>query len=258
VKRTENFIEINKLSKSYANGESDLQVLRNVSLDVKDGEFLAICGRSGIGKSTLLRMVAGLIAPSSGSIRLGGQLVTEPPDSMGFVTQDYSRSLLPWFSVEKNVALPLKRSKTAKMDKKARVDSVLAAVGLSDFAKFYPWQLSGGMQQRVAIARALVLDPKLLLLDEPFASVDAQIRLELEDLIADLVRQKQITTIIVTHDIDEAIYLSDRVILLSDHPASIGKIFPINLKRPRSQIETRSDPKFIKIRTQLYSALRDK
>ncbi len=258
MKRTENFIEINKLSKSYANGESDLQVLRNVSLDVKDGEFLAICGRSGIGKSTLLRMVAGLIAPSSGSIRLGGQLVTEPPDSMGFVTQDYSRSLLPWFSVEKNVALPLKRSKTAKMDKKARVDSVLAAVGLSDFAKFYPWQLSGGMQQRVAIARALVLDPKLLLLDEPFASVDAQIRLELEDLIADLVRQKQITTIIVTHDIDEAIYLSDRVILLSDHPASIGKIFPINLKRPRSQIETRSDPKFIKIRTQLYSALRDK
>jgi len=258
VKRTENFIEINKLSKSYANGKSDLQVLKNVSLDVKDGEFLAICGRSGIGKSTLLRMVAGLIAPSSGSIRLGGQLVTEPPDSMGFVTQDYSRSLLPWFSVEKNVARPLKRSKTSKMDKKARVDSVLAAVGLSDFAKFYPWQLSGGMQQRVAIARALVLDPKLLLLDEPFASVDAQIRLELEDLIADLVRQKQITTIIVTHDIDEAIYLSDRVILLSDHPASIGKIFPINLKRPRSQIETRSDPKFIKIRTQLYSALRGK
>ncbi len=258
MKRTENFIEINKLSKSYANGESVLQVLRNVSLDVKDGEFLAICGRSGIGKSTLLRMVAGLISPSSGSIRLGGQLVTEPPDSMGFVTQDYSRSLLPWFSVEKNVALPLKRSKTSKMDKKNRVDSVLAAVGLSDFAKFYPWQLSGGMQQRVAIARALVLDPKLLLLDEPFASVDAQIRLELEDLIADLVRQKHITTIIVTHDIDEAIYLSDRVVLLSNHPASIGKIFPINLKRPRNQIETRSDSKFIKIRTKLYSALRDK
>jgi len=258
MKRTENFIEINKLSKSYANGESELQVLSNVSLDVKDGEFLAICGRSGIGKSTLLRMVAGLISPSSGSIRLGGQLVTEPPDSMGFVTQDYSRSLLPWFSVEKNVALPFKRSKISKAEKKTRVESVLSAVGLSDFAKFYPWQLSGGMQQRVAIARALVLNPKLLLLDEPFASVDAQIRLELEDLIADLVRQKQITTIIVTHDIDEAIYLSDRVVLLSDHPASIGKIIPVNLKRPRSQIETRSDPKFIKIRTQLYSALRKK
>lgn len=256
--RTKNFIELKKLSKSYTNGKSELQVLNNVSLEVKDGEFLAICGRSGIGKSTLLRMVAGLISPTSGSVNIEGSLVTEPPESMGFVTQDYSRSLLPWFSVEKNVALPFKRSKISKVEKKTRVDSVLAAVGLSDFAKFYPWQLSGGMQQRVAIARALVLDPKLLLLDEPFASVDAQIRLELEDLIADLVMQKQITTIIVTHDIDEAIYLSDRVVLLSDHPASIGKIFPINLKRPRSQIVTRSDPKFIKIRTQLYSALRKK
>ena len=256
--RTKNFIELKKLSKSYTNGKSELQVLNNVSLEVKDGEFLAICGRSGIGKSTLLRMVAGLISPTSGSVNIEGSLVTEPPESMGFVTQDYSRSLLPWFSVEKNVALPFKRSKISKVEKKTRVDSVLAAVGLSDFAKFYPWQLSGGMQQRVAIARALVLDPKLLLLDEPFASVDAQIRLELEDLIADLVMQKQITTIIVTHDIDEAIYLSDRVVLLSDHPASIGKIFPITLKRPRSQIVTRSDPKFIKIRTQLYSALRKK
>ena len=258
MKKTKSFIELNKLSKSYANGKSELLVLNDVSLEVKDGEFLAICGRSGIGKSTLLRIVAGLIAPTSGWVKIEGGLVTEPPESMGFVTQDYSRSLLPWFSVEKNVALPFKRSNISKAEKKTRVESVLSAVGLSDFAKFYPWQLSGGMQQRVAIARALVLNPKLLLLDEPFASVDAQIRLELEDLIADLVSQKQITTIIVTHDIDEAIYLSDRVVLLSDHPASIGKIIPVNLKRPRSQIETRSDPKFIKIRTQLYSALRKK
>jgi NitT/TauT family transport system ATP-binding protein len=256
MKRTKSFIELNKLSKSYANGKSELLVLNDVSLEVKDGEFLAICGRSGIGKSTLLRMVAGLITPTSGSAMIEGRIVEEPPESMGFVTQDYSRSLLPWFSVEKNVALPFKGSKISKFEKKTRVDSVLAAVGLSEFAKFYPWQLSGGMQQRVAIARALVLEPKLLLLDEPFASVDAQIRLELEDLIADLVLQKQITTIIVTHDIDEAIYLSDRVVLLSNHPASIGKIFSVNLKRPRSQIETRSDPKFIKIRTQLYSALK--
>lgn len=255
--KAEKFIEIKKLSKNYSNDGVELSVLKDISLDVGSGEFIAICGRSGVGKSTLLRMVAGLFSPSSGTIKINGKLVVDPPDSMGFVTQDYSRSLLPWYSVEKNVALPFKNSKISIIDRKAQVGAVLEAVGLADFAKFFPWQLSGGMQQRVAIARALVLDPKLLLLDEPFASVDSQIRLELEDLIANLVMQKKITTIIVTHDIDEAIYLADKVILLSQHPATISKVVPVSLKRPRNQIITRSDPKFIKMRTQLYSAIKD-
>lgn len=251
-------IEILNLSKSFENSGSELKVLKNISLDVSSGEFIAICGRSGVGKSTLIRMIAGLVKPSSGTVAIDGDLVVNPPNSMGFVTQDYSRSLLPWFSVEKNVALPFKAKNFSKLEKKRKVEEVLEAVGLADFAKFYPWQLSGGMQQRVAIARALVLDPKLLLLDEPFASVDAQIRLELEDLIANIVLHKKITTIIVTHDIDEAIYLADRVILISDSPASVSKIIQVKLARPRSQTETRSDPIFVKMRTQLYASLRGK
>ena len=256
MRRSENHIRIKNLSKNFENRGIELKVLENITLDIQSGELIAICGRSGVGKSTLIRMIAGLINPTSGTIKIEGQVVFEPPDSMGFVTQDYSRSLLPWFSVEKNIALPFKANKISKSEKRAKVEAVLDVVGLSDFGSFYPWQLSGGMQQRVAIARALVLEPKLLLLDEPFASVDAQTKLELEDLIADIVFQKRITTIIVTHDIDEAIYLADRVLLLSDSPASISKVLQVTLKRPRNQVETRSDPKFIKMRTQLYAALK--
>ena len=252
------YIEIKRLRKSYQNQGIELEVIKDVSLEILDGEFIAICGRSGVGKSTLLRMIAGLVSPTSGTIKISGKAVLNPPDSMGFVTQDYSRSLLPWYSVEKNVALPFKSRLISKNDMQSKVAEVLDSVGLSEFAKYYPWQLSGGMQQRVAIARALVLDPKLLLLDEPFASVDYQIRLELEDLIANLVRQKKITTVIVTHDIDEAIYLSDKVILLSDQPARINQIIDVNLKHPRNQIATRSDSRFIKLRATLYGALKDR
>ena len=258
MKDNRRYLEILNLSKNFENNGAQLKVLENISIDVNSGEFIAICGRSGVGKSTLIRMIAGLVNPSSGTVVIDGELVVNPPNSMGFVTQDYSRSLLPWFSVEKNIALPFITKNISKSERIKKVDEVLKSVGLADFAKFYPWQLSGGMQQRVAIARALVLDPKLLLLDEPFASVDAQIRLELEDLIARIVFEKKITTIIVTHDIDEAIYLADRVILLSDSPASVSKVIQVKLARTRSQTETRSDPKFVKLRTQLYASLRGK
>ena len=187
MKDNRRYLEILNLSKNFENNGAQLKVLENISIVVNSGEFIAICGRSGVGKSTLIRMIAGLVNPSSGTVVIDGELVVNPPNSMGFVTQDYSRSLLPWFSVEKNIALPFITKNISKSERIKKVDEVLKSVGLADFAKYYPWQLSGGMQQRVAIARALVLDPKLLLLDEPFASVDAQIRLELEDLIARIV-----------------------------------------------------------------------
>jgi NitT/TauT family transport system ATP-binding protein len=175
---------------------------------------------------------------------------------MGFVTQDYSRSLLPWFSVEKNVALPFRGKNIDKEKRRKAVQEILESVGLTQFAKYYPWQLSGGMQQKVAIARALILSPRLLLLDEPFASVDAQLRLELEDLVATLVSKKKITTIIVTHDMDEAIYMADRVILLSGSPAKIKKIYVVSLEKPRNQIVTRENSTFLKLRNELYEDLK--
>lgn len=246
-------ISVRKVSKTFDN---ENQVLSDISFEVASGEVLAICGLSGVGKSTLLRIISGLIAPTSGGVRINKSLVTEPSDQMGFVTQDYSRSLFPWLTVGKNVALPFKGHNISKAERNLRVQEALASVGLEGKSGAYPWQLSGGMQQRVAIARALIMKPRLLILDEPFASVDAYVRLELEDLVADLVEKNQVTTIIVTHDIDEAIYLADRVIALSNSPATVTMELAIKLKRPRVQMATRSDPKFLKLRDTLYKGLR--
>jgi len=249
-------VTASKLTKSYTNSIKELSVLEDISLNIHSGEVVAICGRSGIGKSTLLRIIAGLIPATSGILKIGGNDVVEPTLEMGFVTQDYSRSLLPWFSVEKNVALPFRGKNIDKEKRRKAVQEILESVGLTQFAKYYPWQLSGGMQQKVAIARALILSPRLLLLDEPFASVDAQLRLELEDLVATLVSKKKITTIIVTHDMDEAIYMADRVILLSGSPAKIKKIYVVSLKKPRNQIVTRENSTFLKLRNELYEDLK--
>ena len=246
-------ISVRKVSKDFG---IDSKVLSNISFDVASGEIVAICGLSGVGKSTLLRIVSGLIAPTKGEVRIDGKVVTKPSIEMGFVTQDYSRSLFPWLNVGKNVALPFKGHDISKSERNLRVQEALASVGLEGKSNSYPWQLSGGMQQRVAIARALIMKPRLLILDEPFASVDAYVRLELEDLVADLVEKSQVTTIIVTHDIDEAIYLADRVIALSDSPATVTMELAIKLKRPRTQMITRSDPKFLKLRETHYKGLR--
>ena len=246
-------ISVRKVSKDFG---IESKVLSNISFDVASGEIVAICGLSGVGKSTLLRIVSGLIAPTKGDVRIDGKVVTKPSSEMGFVTQDYSRSLFPWLTVGKNVALPFKGHNISKAERNLRVHEALASVGLEGKSGAYPWQLSGGMQQRVAIARALIMKPRLLILDEPFASVDAYVRLELEDLVADLVEKNQVTTIIVTHDIDEAIYLADRVIALSNSPATVTMELAIKLKRPRVQMATRSDPKFLKLRDTLYKGLR--
>lgn len=249
-------ISVQSISKGYLDRDGYQLVLDDISFDVSRGEVLAICGLSGVGKSTLLRLIAGLVELTQGQILVNGEQVTSPPEKMGFVTQDFSRSLLPWLNVEDNVALPLRGRKIEKVERAKRSDEVLSAVGLADVASYYPWQLSGGMQQRVALARAIIVRPNLLLLDEPFASVDAHIRLELEDLVASLVQDFKITTILVTHDVDEAIYLADRVLVLSSSPARIKMQLQVDLSRPRDQLVTRSSNQFITLRRELYLSLR--
>ncbi len=251
-------ISVKEISKSFAHANAAVQVLERISFDVAPGEIIAVCGLSGVGKSTLLRIIAGLIPASSGEVVIDGASISKPPARLGFVTQDYSRSLFPWLTVERNVALPLKKyADSTKAQKSAKLAQALASVGLETAAKLFPWQLSGGMQQRAAIARALVTDPQLLLLDEPFASVDAHVRLELEDLVAGLVQTSGVTTILVTHDVDEAVYLADRVITLTGTPATVGMALNIQLTRPRTQTATRAEKAFSELRNSLYLGLRD-
>ena len=245
-----------ELGISFTTNKVPREIFRNIHFNVLPGEFVSICGLSGVGKSTFVRVLAGLIRPTSGSVYLDGELVTTPPKSMSFVSQDYSRSLFPWLTVSKNVALPFRGKDIAKKEIQIRVAKVLSEVGLSDFSDSYPWQLSGGMQQRVAIARALVTRPRLLLLDEPFASVDAHTRFELEDLVLNLVHEINATAIMVTHDIDEATYMSDRVFVMTGLPASFTTEIDVKLPKPRSQSVTRSHSNFLSIRDDLYKNLR--
>jgi len=249
-------LEIRSLSVSYIREAAESTVIRDLSFEVSSGEIVAICGLSGIGKSTLVRTIAGLVNPSRGQVLIDSQVISGPVENLGFVTQDYSRSLFPWLSVEKNLALPFKGKQINKLERQRRIEEVLEEVGLTGSARQFPWQLSGGMQQRVAIARALVMKPKLLILDEPFASVDVYVRLELEDLVSDLVLSHGTTTLLVTHDVEEAIYMADRVLVLSGTPAQLSTAIDVQLKRPRIQVETRSNPAFIKLRDQLHASIR--
>jgi NitT/TauT family transport system ATP-binding protein len=249
-------LKLTDLSVSLSRNGAKSAIIKGLTFEVGPGEVVAICGPSGIGKSTLVRTIAGLIAPESGEVRIDSLLVTEPIENLGFVTQDYSRSLFPWLTVEKNVALPFKGREVSKEERQERVKEALDEVGLADAARLYPWQLSGGMQQRVALARALVVKPKLLILDEPFASLDVYVRLELEDLVAKLVQNHGTTTLLVTHDIDEAIYMADRVFVLHGTPANLAVELTVDLKRPRIQMETRSNPAFLQLRNQLHASIR--
>ena len=241
-------LEVSRLTKTYQAGADLRPVLSGISLQVDGGEFVCIVGPSGAGKSTLLRCIAGLLAPSSGSILLDRQPVHEPPPKLAIVFQDYSRSLMPWMSVAKNVILPLRSKGYSKREQAVRADEALAAVGLAQAGSRYPWQLSGGMQQRGAIARALAYRPDLLLMDEPFASVDAQTRFELEDLILRVREEFGVTVVFVTHDIEVAIYLADRVVVLSRSPGVVTEIVDVTLPRPRDQIATKADEAFARYR----------
>lgn len=231
-------------------------VLDAVGFEVAQGEYVSVVGPSGCGKTTLLRCIAGLITPTSGAVYFDGQRVDRTPERLALVFQDYSRSLLPWLTIRANVLLPLRGKGIARSEQSARAADSLLAVGLSQAADQYPWQLSGGMQQRAAIARALAYQPEALVMDEPFASVDAQTRSELEDLVLRIRREYRMTVVSVTHDIDEAVYMSDRVVVLSGRPTTVAEEVVVDLGSERDQIATKSDPVFAELRAHVLRTIR--
>jgi NitT/TauT family transport system ATP-binding protein len=232
------------------------RAIGDVSLTVDEGEFACVVGPSGCGKTTLLKCIAGLLRPTSGEVLLRGRRVSGPPEEMALVFQEYSRSLMPWASVRNNVLLPLRHKRLKAPERRALVEEALEAVGLTTFIDHYPWQLSGGMQQRVAIARALAYQPTILLMDEPFASVDAQTRGDLEDLILRVREEFGITILFVTHDIDESVYLADRVVVLTHSPTEVKELVPVALPRPRDQIATKELAEFAHLRGHVYRLIK--
>jgi NitT/TauT family transport system ATP-binding protein len=248
-------LEVERLHYRYG-ADGSAPALDEVSFRIGQGEFVAIVGPSGSGKTTLLRCVSGLMAPTSGTVRLAGQPVTSVPAELAIVFQDYGRSLFPWMSVRDNVDMPLRRLKLPAAERRERIESSLTEVGLADAIGKFPWQLSGGMQQRVAIARAVAYRQEILLMDEPFASVDAQTRADLQDMALAVWQAHRSTILFVTHDIDESVYLADRVVVLSRPPATVEAEIPIDLPRPRDQIETKALPAFVELRAAVARLIR--
>ncbi len=245
-------LKVEHLAKSYG----DTHAIGDLSFTIAEREFVCVVGPSGCGKTTLLKCMSGLLPPSSGEVLLNDRPVTRPPEEMALVFQEYSRSLMPWMSVRNNVLLPLRHKQLDKAERGRLVDEAVEAVGLTKFIDRYPWQLSGGMQQRVAIARALAYQPQILLMDEPFASVDAQTRADLEDLVLEVRERYDVTIVFVTHDIDESVYLSDRIVVLTPSPTTVKEILDVDLPRPRDQVETKELPEFARLRAHVYRLIK--
>jgi NitT/TauT family transport system ATP-binding protein len=248
-------LSVSGLKKTYNTDGGEIEAVRNLTFDLNRGELVCLVGPSGSGKTTLLKCISGLLAPTSGQVVLDGKVVSGPPKTMAVVFQEYGRSLFPWMRVRENVELPLKNQGVPKAERNKLVDDALEAVGLAHVPKSYPWQLSGGMQQRVAIARAVAFRPEVLLMDEPFAAVDAQTRADLEDLIRSVWKKFGVTILFVTHDIDESVYLGQRVIILSSSPTVVQEDLRIDLPDDRDQLETRSLPRFTELRHHVYEQI---
>jgi NitT/TauT family transport system ATP-binding protein len=231
-----------------------VDILRGVDLSIRRGEFVSVLGASGSGKTTLLRALGGLAPVTAGEVRSDGVVVSGPPSGVVTVFQDYSNSLLPWRTVRKNVALGVE-SKLDKAECEQRVDEALAMVDLTASAAEYPYRLSGGMQQRVQIARALAMRPSVLLMDEPFGALDAMTKASLQDQLQHVQAATGTTIVFVTHDVEEAVYLSDRVVVLTGRPAAVGLSLDVPLPRPREQITTKESPDYLDLRHQVYAAL---
>lgn len=237
-------LRIRGLSKTFEQKTGPVLALSGIDLTIAEGQFISIVGGSGCGKSTLLRIIAGFETDYVGEVRLDGQPIHQPGLDRGMVFQEHR--LLPWLTVEQNIALGL--NGMAPESVRQRIDEHLALVGLSGFAKAHPAQLSGGMSQRVAIARALVNRPEILLLDEPFGALDALTRIQMQNEILRIWQAEKTTMVLVTHDIDEAIFLGDQVVVMSSRPGTIRRIIPVHLPRPRD----RSSPEFMALRREIY------
>lgn len=241
------YIEIDKLSKTYEGG---VRALSSVSLDIEKGQFVCIVGGSGCGKSTLLNLVAGFESPSEGKVIIGGEEVTRPSKNRQMIFQNYG--LFPWRTVEGNVAFALEDANgISQTDKKAKVREALQTVGLEAFASSFPHQLSGGMKQRVAVARTLAAQPEVVFMDEPFGALDAITKMKLQDEVRKIVTDGTRTVLMITHDIDEAIYLGDRILVMKPHPGRVFKDIKVPLSFPRQ----RTNPEFVYLRSKLLEDL---
>jgi len=231
-------------------------IIDTISLDVTPGEILCVVGASGCGKTTALRLAAGLYQPTRGTVRFEGEAMRAPRREIAVVFQDYGKALLPWRTAAGNVSLALETIGMPAAQREARIAELLAKVGLAGHATKYPTEMSGGMQQRLQIARCLAQDPKVLLMDEPFGALDAMTRQGLQDEMLALVASTGATVVFVTHDLEEAIYLGDRVVGLLPHPGRVGLTMPIDLPRPRDQLATREHPEFLRLRRELFDFIR--
>lgn len=242
-------IQAESVSKVFTGADnSRVEALAPVSLDVAPGEFVSLVGPSGCGKSTFLRLISGLETPSAGRLQIDGKEIEGPHHERGLMFQD--PTLFPWLTVEKNIATGLVARKIFQ-DRRQDVDALIKLVGLEGFEKSFPYQLSGGMAQRAAMARALANYPKVLLLDEPLGALDAFMRMNLQEELLRIWRERKMTMILVTHDIDEAVYLSDRIVVMAPRPGRIKEIIHVPMGRPRA----RNHPDFFRLRTRILEIL---
>lgn len=251
-------IAVRDVSKTYESPNRRAQAftaLANVSLDVAEGEFISLIGASGCGKTTLLRMISGLIPASAGEIAINGRRVNGVPNEIGFVFQE--PALLPWRSVRDNLAFALQRKKLPADQLQTVIDDKLRLANLQDFASYYPQALSGGMQQRVGLARALVGDPDVLLMDEPLSALDAFTRRRLQEDIAGILAGIGTTTILVTHDVDEAVFFSDRIVVMGTSPGCVREIVNVPFARPRHHADIVGNPEAAKVRDHVLSLVLD-
>jgi NitT/TauT family transport system ATP-binding protein len=248
-------IDVRRVSKAFRGQRGSVEALRDVSLEVMPGEFVSLLGPSGCGKTTLLRLIDGLLEPDSGEILIDGLPIRGPGAHAGFVFQSFR--LLPWRTVLDNVEFPLQVQALGKATRRERAQKYLRVVGLEGFETNYPHELSGGMQQRVGLARALALEPRILLMDEPFGALDAQTREFMQMELSRIWQHLGTAVVFVTHSLDEALYLGDRVVLMGPRPGSVQETFSVHLPRPRWEYDCRATPEFIDRRAHLWERIRE-
>jgi NitT/TauT family transport system ATP-binding protein len=254
TQRMQTIFDLDNVGLSLPISGGERKILRDITFAVTQGEILTIVGASGTGKTSLLRLLAGLNRQSSGTLKFRGTPIDGPQDGVAIVFQDYTNALLQWRTVANNVALgvPRKLDRTARA---GRIGATLKLVGLERNANDYPWQLSGGMQQRVQIARALVANPSVLLMDEPFAALDAMTKASLQDELLRVRAETHASIVFITHDIEEAVYLGNRVAVLAGSPGAITRIFAVDIPFPRHQVTTRELPAFLRLRHEVHDAI---